>query len=104
MEKIHSEIDLKRKICDFINDWLKNSNHSARYLAKELGVTETSVRRWRSYVCAPELSQLPKLCEIMATSITELFGFDISTQLSLDDARILNHYHNDVQFKSFIDK
>lgn len=52
-------------------------------LAKALGVTNQSVSKWESAQCCPDISLIPKLADIFAISIDELFGRE--TQKGIPD-------------------
>ncbi len=96
---------MKDKICDKINDWITGHNgYTTTSLANELGVTFTSVKRWQTHVCLPEVSLLPKLCKIMNITLYELFDVPDPSSLSLAEKEILSKYHSDPNFKTLSDK
>lgn len=99
------DINIKENICGKIDNWLSKTNdYSPTSFANMLGVSFTSVKRWRRRICLPDVSLLPKICEIMKISLYELFGIDDPLNLSEMDKQIIQNYHYDISFKRFIDK
>ena len=98
------EINYKNNICKKINEWFNEHNEiSCAAFARKLGLTDSSVFRWRAGTCAPDTSLLPQICEIMNISLSELFGLPLNTSLS-EEERLLHTYRNNPEFKEFIDK
>ena len=85
--------DFKKNICRFIDEWLKvHTDYSSAKLARELNLSDTSVKRWRNGVCVPDLSLLPKICEIMNVSILTLLGIENTSGLSAQEQNLLKTY------------
>lgn len=98
-------MDLKENICKCINEWLStHKEYTTRAFAKEFGVTDSSVNRWRNGICAPELSLLPKIAQVMNISIPTLLGLDLSSMLTSNENNLLVKYQTNQDFKNFIDK
>ena len=96
--------NIKDHICSFIDEWLTNSKtYNNVSFGRELGLSDSSVKRWRKKVCAPDISLLPKICQIMGISISTLFGFDNSSALTQDEKQLLKIYQSNPEFKSLIE-
>ena len=96
--------NVKNHICSFIDEWIKNSKeYNSASFARELGLSDSSVKRWRKKICAPDISLLPKICEIMGISLHTLFGVNTSNELTQDEKQLLKFYQLNPEFKSFID-
>ena len=101
----NENIDIKENICKFIDEWLKESKeYNNSSLASALGLSHSSIQRWRNRICAPEITLIPKLCKIMNVSISTLFGIEPTSQLTLTEANLLRTYQSNPEFKEFIDK
>ena len=67
-------------------------------LAQKLGVTNQAVSKWESDQCCPDVMLLPKIADIFAITLDELFGREqrreiVSTApLSLPDDNVLRVY------------
>ena len=98
------EINYKLNICKKIDEWLNEHKEiSCASFARELGLTDSSVFRWRAGTCAPDTSLLPKICEIMNISLSELFGLPSNNSLP-EEEKLLQSYRTNPEFKEFIDK
>lgn len=95
-------MSVRNHVCSYIDEWLNNNNVSGSALAKAMGVSDASVKRWRSGVCSPDIDLFPKLCEFMRISVNELLGMD-ARDLSARDLEISNRYDNDPKFRDLID-
>ena len=101
----NENIDIKENICRYIDEWLKESKeYNNNTFGSALGLSHSSVIRWRNRVCAPDIALIPKLCKIMNVSITTLFGIEQTTQLTLTEANLIKTYQPNPDFKEFIDK
>ena len=88
----NENIDIKENICKFIDEWLKESKeYNNSSLASALGLSHSSIQRWRNRICAPEITLIPKLCKP-------------TSQLTLTEANLLRTYQSNPDFKEFIDK
>ena len=97
------EKDYKKNICKKIDEWLNEHKEiSCASFARELGLTDSSIFRWRAGTCAPDTSLLPKICEIMNITLSELFGLSKSGSTS-EEERLLTAYRTNPEFKDFID-
>jgi len=52
----------------------KNHSITQEALAQRLGVTNQAVSKWESGQCCPDVALLPRLAEVFAVTIDELFG------------------------------
>ncbi len=96
---------MKDKICSKINDWIEGNNgYTTTSLAKELGVTFSSVKRWQTHVCLPEVSLFPKLCKIMGITLYELFDIPDPSSLTPAEREIISKYNSDPNYKYLSDK
>lgn len=105
MEKdfITENENVKNHICSLIDNWLTNSKtYNNVSFGRELGLSDSSVKRWRKKVCAPDISLLPKICEIMNISISTLFGLNGSSELTLEEKELLKIYQVNPEFKSLV--
>lgn len=99
-----NENKVKNTICQTIDKWLtEHPSENNSSLARKLNVTDTSVKRWRSGVCLPDTSLLPKLCEIMDISLLTLFGVDNTKGLSTIEQRMIQEYQSSPMFKALIE-
>lgn len=100
------ENEIKHIICSNIDNWLKtNTKYNNSSLARELGVTDSSVKRWRTEICVPDVALLPRLCEIMNISLSTLFGVvKTSPELSPTEQQLISEYQTNPEFKQFIDR
>ena len=57
-----------------ITNFRKKCNMTQESLAQKLGVTNQAVSKWESDQCCPDVMLLPKLADIFAVSVDELFG------------------------------
>ena len=87
------------------NRWMVKWTQRSKlcFFARELGLTDSSVFRWRAGTCAPDTSLLPKICEIMNISLSELFGLPSNNSLP-EEEKLLQSYRTNPEFKEFIDK
>ena len=100
-----SENNIKLNICNNIEKWFKeHPEQTSVSLAKRLGISDTSVKRWRKGVCLPDISLLPTLCEIMNISILTLFGLDNTKALTPSEQRVIQEYQRNCDFKDFADR
>ena len=94
--------NVKDHICSLIDNWLSNSKtYNNVSFGKELGLSDSSVKRWRKKVCAPDISLLPKICEIMNISISTLFGLNDS-ELTIEEKELIKIYQVNPEFKSLV--
>ncbi len=102
---MNSELsDIKNAICSKIDTLLNtHKEYTNQGFAKMLGVTDTSVNRWRKKVCIPDVDLFPKICEIFGITITELLGYN-EPSLTPNEIEILSAYQNDSNLKGIIDK
>lgn len=56
-----------------IANYRKSRNITQEALAQQLGVTNQAVSKWESDLCCPDVMLLPKIADIFAVSIDELF-------------------------------
>lgn len=99
------DINLKDNICSFIDSWLTyHKEYNNLSFGKLLGVSNTSVIRWRKHECIPDVNLFPKLCEIFGVSLNVLLGVDDSTTESGSEKELVIRYRSNPPFKSFIDK
>jgi hypothetical protein len=106
MEEQSLNNDIKSNICHQIDKWLEsNSEYNNKSFGAKLGVSGTSIKRWRDCICIPDISLLPKICEIMDISIYQLLGISSnSSGLTKSETQLLDKYRNDNDFKNFIDR
>jgi len=60
------------KIGKFISSLRKEKGYTQEQLAEKLNVSNKSISRWENGNTMPDLSLIPKLCEILVISINEL--------------------------------
>lgn len=102
---MNNENNIKFNICNNIEKWFKeHPGQTSVSLAKQLGVSDTSVKRWRKGVCLPDTSLLPTLCEIMNISLLTLFGLDNTKALTPNEQRVIQEYQKNITFKEFADR
>lgn len=63
-----------KQIGKFISDERKKMNLTQKELAEALLVTDKSVSKWECGLCYPDITLLPKLCELLNITIIELFN------------------------------
>lgn len=96
-------ISIRKHICILLNKWLKDNNVTDIALANAVGVSPSSVRRWKIGECIPDIDLFPKLCNFMGISILEFMGFDDVTYLSEKQSQLLRKYQDDEIFHKLID-
>lgn len=62
------------KIGKFISSLRKEKGYTQEQLAEKLNVSNKSISRWENGNTMPDLSLIPKLCEILGISINELLS------------------------------
>lgn len=62
------------KIGKFISSLRKEKKYTQEELAEKLNVSNKSISRWENGNTMPDLSLIPKLCEILGISINELLS------------------------------
>lgn len=63
-----------KQIGKFISDERKKMNLTQKELAEALLVTDKAVSKWECGLCYPDITLLPKLCELLNITIIELFN------------------------------
>lgn len=95
---------IKESICCQIDIWLSNHKEETLHsFAKKLGVSDTSVNRWKNRVCVPDIDLLPKICNIMDIPISKLLGYNEPTFLSQKEQELLTLYKENNNFKGIVD-
>ena len=64
----------QQKIGKFIANLRKEKEYTQEQLAEKLNVSNKSISRWENGNTMPDLSLIPKLCEILDISINELLS------------------------------
>ena len=64
----------QQKIGKFIASLRKEKGYTQEQLAEKLNVSNKSISRWENGNTMPDLSLIPKLCEILDVSINELLS------------------------------
>ncbi len=72
------------KLNNAISFYRKKQGMTQEELAKTLGVTNQSVSKWESAQCCPDISLIPKLADLFAISIDELFGRETQKEIHYD--------------------
>lgn len=62
------------KIGKFISSLRKEKGYTQEQLAEKLNISNKSISRWENGNTMPDLSLIPKLCEILGISINELLS------------------------------
>lgn len=97
------DVNLKENICNTIDKWLTNNKeYSTSSFARELGVTDSSVNRWRKGICCPEITLFTSICKIMNISLNTFLGIEYQNGLNEDEKHLVAQYQNNAEFKSFI--
>lgn len=97
-------VNVKDNICSYIDHWLTNNkNYNSASFARELGLSDSSVKRWRKKICAPDLSLLPRICKIMNVSLLTLFGLEFQDGLTPTEQSIIKNYQTNPDFKLLVD-
>mgnify|MGYP003298223192 CR=1 FL=1 len=97
--------DIKESICSHIDTWLsQHKEYTNQTFAKKLGVTDTSVMRWRKRVCIPNVDIFPDICNILGITLSAFLGYNDMTVLSQKEKELLTLYRESDNFKSIIDK
>lgn len=71
-------------------------------LAKALGVSGASVRRWRIGDCVPDVDLIPKLCSCLGVTINELTGMP-SEKMTSEQISLARTYDGNSSLKELID-
>lgn len=97
--------EIKESICSQIDSWLnKNKSYTSHSFAKALGVTDTSVMRWRKRICIPDVDLFPEICNILGITLSKLLGYEEPNILSQKDKELLSTYNSNDEFKGIVDK
>ncbi len=72
------------KLNSAISFYRKKQGMTQEELANALGVTNQSVSKWESAQCCPDISFIPKLADLFAISIDELFGREPQKEVHYD--------------------
>ena len=62
------------KIGKFISLKRKEKNITQCELAEMLGISDRAISKWENGVCMPDVSNIPKLCNILGITINDLFS------------------------------
>lgn len=89
-------------VCTYINEWLKTNHVTNKAFGEKLGVSDVSVNRWRTGVCAPDLNLLPKMCEVMGITINELLDMPCGN-ITPEQISFIDRYVSDANFKALVD-
>lgn len=65
---------------NIIAQYRKKMNITQDTLAQQLGVTNQAVSKWESDQCCPDVMLLPKIADIFAISMDELFGREVQAK------------------------
>lgn len=97
--------DIKESICSHIDTWLsQHKEYTNQTFAKRLGVTNTSVIRWRKRVCIPDVDLFPDICNILGITLSAFLGYNDTTVLSQKEKELLALYRENDNFKGITDK
>lgn len=88
-------------VCNYINEWLKSNHVTNKAFGEMVGVSDVSVNRWRTGVCAPDLNLLPKICEVMNVTVNELLDMNCGS-LTPDQIFFINKYNDNEAFRSLV--
>lgn len=62
------------KIGKFISLKRREKNITQCELAEMLGISDRAISKWENGVCMPDVSNIPKLCNILGITINDLFS------------------------------
>ena len=62
------------KIGKFISLKRREKNTTQCELAEMLGISDRAISKWENGVCMPDVSNIPKLCNILGITINDLFS------------------------------
>lgn len=88
-------------VCNYINEWLKANHMTNKAFGEKVGVSDVSVNRWRTGVCAPDINLLPNVCEVMGVTINELMDMNCGS-LTPEQISFINKYNDDESFRNLV--
>lgn len=62
------------KIGKFISLKRREKNITQCELAEMLGISDRAISKWENGICMPDVSNIPKLCDILGITINDLFS------------------------------
>ena len=65
------------KIGKFIAKKRKDKNITQSELAELLSITDRAISKWENGNCMPDISLIPKLCNILNITINDLFSGEV---------------------------
>lgn len=78
---------MNQKIGAFIAARRRDQGMTQRALAERLGVTDKAVSKWERGICLPDASLYGPLCEVLGTTVEDLFAGEARSQeRALDEA------------------
>ena len=86
----------------FIKELRKEKNMTQKQLADHLHITDRAVSKWERGVCAPDISLLEPLAEILGVSIVELIQgerAEAPQEAEVSAKEIISYSQNEVRRK-----
>lgn len=68
---------MKKTMGEIISTLRKNKNMTQNELALKMNVTDKAVSKWERNISCPDINSLPKLAEVLDTSVEELLKAEI---------------------------
>lgn len=96
--------NVKSSISKHIKNYLLNNNISKLQFGKIFNVSHTTVNRWLSEYCVPELELFPAICDLLNITIYEFIGVEDPNKLTETEFEIIESYHNNENFRQLIDR
>lgn len=101
---MNNNASIREHIYMYINKWLNDNSISESVFAEAVGVSVTSVRRWRTGKCIPDIDLFPRVCNFMNVSILEFMGFNDTEYLSEKQSQLLKKYQDEETFRNLVDR
>lgn len=71
---------MKKTMGEIISTLRKNKNMTQNELALKMNVTDKAVSKWERNISCPDINSLPKLAEVLDTSVEELLKAEIKQE------------------------
>ena len=82
--------NVKSSISKHIKNYLLNNNISKLQFGKIFNVSHTTVNRWLSEYCVPELELFPAICDLLNITIYEFIGVEDPNKLTETEFEIID--------------
>lgn len=95
---------VRRSIAEHISRYLQESKCSKADFGKKFDVSRTSVDRWISCVCAPDIELIPKISKEINVSVPDLLGIEdvSSSSLTPELTELVKEYLSEENFRNLV--